>query len=1138
MMNRKDLLLAGCVVLAACAACSRPVQHELLIVQGGRRTLPLDGTWQIAFDPCNTGIDDGRQESPPTDVQRIDVPAPWQSSRHGAGYEGTAWYYRSFAISSELRGSRLRLCFDDVNYRADAWLNGHYLGRHDGGYVPFEFDVTEGARIGRNDLAVRVVESPRLGYVENLNLYEVPNGTETRHINVGGILGGVRLVSQAPAWLETVFFEPDPAASAIEIACTIGCTERGRRLLVSAAAYSADGSVQYGAAAETVDPAGGLQIRLVVKLREALLWSPYHPVLYRVVVRLIAGGRDEAGDVLDETAAAVGLRTFTAVDGDFHLNGRRIVLKAVAWPRFFPSTLSLPPDPDWYRRQVQLVKEAGFNALLADGSPLPEHLLDEADRCGLLVIQQPAIGAVPGGGPAAVVAGQVTGMVRRDRNHPCIAAWAVFNGTGTDEPADARQLADMIRQLDPTRPVIDRLWSGPGGCTPADGGPATPCVSVEWHPVCPVADCERKAAAEKLAAVPPGTLLLARCGYGGITDLDAAVDGYDNPDRNQEDFLHFSELRQAVRRSLKQWPLDLKFPSLDEFAAVLNDAHRQAMEDQAETIAANPSVDVLCVGQWQDCVRESTAGLVDLWGTPKPAYGAARRLTRPELLILRPERPTLFIGEETRIDAWLVNEPCSAGPVTLAFEYRDPLGTRLTAPEFRIELSGERVQKLGTFAVGRPVAEGRHAITARLRRFGDMLDAAGTTSYSISREAARTQSPFTVYDPVGTLRAYLGKRNALVNDLADCAEVYPVVVASSLRDAPPGVVARFFAAVQQGSWGILLEPPRPGDALHACGMLSPGVQPAAAPELGFHAYALRHPIFEGLPVDPLLGVEYRNVMPRQAITATAEFDPQRSWGAVAGAVSGCQGFIGHCVLIVPAGRGRIVLSTLRIVENLESDPLAERLLANMIRYTEQAAGRTEMAPVPMDEVRRVQMSYDRALHDAAPARRQSALVGPWPLKPDGGNGSTFSTILPPEKNLDPGAVNVALADASLTQRATTIGSDGMVTLPEEFRRPQITGYVLANVVAPEPMTAQLIVTSRAPIRAWFNGRERYTTRDPVSRLEGWQPAIRQIDTRVRLRQGANQLLIKFSWPGEPSFIQVHFLRHGDPLRSIEFRAPK
>jgi beta-galactosidase/beta-glucuronidase len=124
-----------------------------------RTSISLSGGWQFVVDPNGRGEAEG-WTNPGFDTsawETVRVPHTWSVMPDYADYEGLAWYQHTFIVPDVARDAHLRLHFEAVFYLAKVWLNGEYLGEHEGGYTPFEFDVTGSARPGEeNTLTVQV----------------------------------------------------------------------------------------------------------------------------------------------------------------------------------------------------------------------------------------------------------------------------------------------------------------------------------------------------------------------------------------------------------------------------------------------------------------------------------------------------------------------------------------------------------------------------------------------------------------------------------------------------------------------------------------------------------------------------------------------------------------------------------------------------------------------------------------------------------------------------------------------------------------------------------------------------------------------------------------------------------------------
>ena len=128
-----------------------------------RQTVSLNGVWTVVFDEKNEGKERGFFKRFPKGVQ-VPVPGVWELVR--PGYDGVGWYATSFCVEPEWKKGCLRLRFGAVNYFCEAWINGKFVGSHEGGYTPFEFDVTGTVRTGDNTLVVRVINPCRRKVIE------------------------------------------------------------------------------------------------------------------------------------------------------------------------------------------------------------------------------------------------------------------------------------------------------------------------------------------------------------------------------------------------------------------------------------------------------------------------------------------------------------------------------------------------------------------------------------------------------------------------------------------------------------------------------------------------------------------------------------------------------------------------------------------------------------------------------------------------------------------------------------------------------------------------------------------------------------------------------------------------------------
>ncbi len=357
--------------------------------------IPLDGRWDMVLDPTGDGETRGLQRgSGPgwTSALRVAVPGPLEATTESAGYDGVAFYRTTLPAPPPLPpGQRLFLCFDSVNWRASVSLDAEPLGRHDGGDAPFRFDVTGRLRPTGSTLVVRCVD-PGERPADGLLLASLPNAREAWFYNFGGIDGHVSL--QAIPDLELRRHDAVVAADG-EVTLRLDVENHGEAPASAAVTVEVDD----GALAVTVPaelPPGATTLHVALPGAGALThWSPAAPSRHDLRVTL-ARAADATG--AGATGASVwrgklALRRFVAAGGHFVLDGQPVAVHGVQYEPVFPRGVALPPDGEFLRRELSAIRAAGFNLVRVPSRVLPE-LLELCDELGLLVHAEPTMGTL------------------------------------------------------------------------------------------------------------------------------------------------------------------------------------------------------------------------------------------------------------------------------------------------------------------------------------------------------------------------------------------------------------------------------------------------------------------------------------------------------------------------------------------------------------------------------------------------------------------------------------------------------------------------------------------------------------------------------------------------------------------------
>jgi beta-glucuronidase len=415
----------------------------------GREVLSLDGAWRSIIDPYDNGYQDYRSQpnkdgyfrnakpQRPSDLieydfdrsPTLDVPGDWNSQREKLLlYEGPVWYKTSFDRPSA-SDSRLFVYFGAANYRALVFLNGELLGEHEGGFTPFNFEITDQVRDKDNFLVVQVDNTRRLEGVPTLN---------TDWWNYGGLTRRVQLLEVPKTFIRNYHVQlargtlnhlqgwiqldgPQPSQQAV----TLQIPEAGIEHTLES---DQDGRAKFDFDADLS------------------LWSPDDPKRYRVIL----------STQQDHVEEEIGFRSVETRGTEILLNGEPIFLRGI----------SLHEEASWRQgrahsredasRLLGWAKELGANFVRLAHYPHNAFMVEEAERLGLLVWAEiPVYWTIQWSNPTTFdnAANQLTEMIERDRNRAAIILWSVGNETPvTDERLNfMRRLADLARELDSTR---------------------------------------------------------------------------------------------------------------------------------------------------------------------------------------------------------------------------------------------------------------------------------------------------------------------------------------------------------------------------------------------------------------------------------------------------------------------------------------------------------------------------------------------------------------------------------------------------------------------------------------------------------------------------------------------------------------
>ena len=415
-----------------------------------RQTTSLDGQWQVIVDPYDVGALDYRAQplknnqafyknyKPQSESELVEydfdtsgqlhVPGDWNTQRESLlFYEGSVWYKRSFEYTKPPK-NRLFLHFGACNYFAAVYLNGEELGEHEGGFTPFDFEITDRVRAKSNFLVLRINNNRGKDQVPTVN---------TDWWNYGGITRPVTLLEVPETFVQDYFIQLEKGSThqikgwlqlkgpKLQQNVTIRIPEAG---LSKTFQTDSKGRAEFSFSADLT------------------LWSPENPKLYTV----------ELASETDQVTDHIGFRSIDVRGTDILLNGKPVFVRGISIHEEAPTRPGRAWSDDDARTLLTWAKELGCNFVRLAHYPHNEAMLRMADQMGLLVwAEVPVYWTIQWENPQTLhnAENQLKEMIARDHNRAALIIYSVGNETPISDARNRflRQLIQDAHSADPTR---------------------------------------------------------------------------------------------------------------------------------------------------------------------------------------------------------------------------------------------------------------------------------------------------------------------------------------------------------------------------------------------------------------------------------------------------------------------------------------------------------------------------------------------------------------------------------------------------------------------------------------------------------------------------------------------------------------
>lgn len=413
-----------------------------------RKVQTLNGSWNHIVDPYDNGYYDYRmninksgffKNQKPRSVSDIveynfdtapliRVPGDWNTQYEKLFfYEGSIWYKKDFTYSVK-PGEKIFLYFGAVNYYTNVYLNGEEIGTHEGGFTPFNFEVTGKLKAGKNFVILRVNNERKPEFVPTVNF---------DWWNYGGITRDVMLVSESEVFIDDYLIQmPKGSYDKIDGFVKLNEAREGVEVVLEIPELKISKKMMTG-------KDGKASFSITAKPK---LWSPESPKLYDVIFK---NGEESLKD-------RIGFRQIETKGKQILLNGKQIFFRGISIHEEAPYR-----QGRFYGKEESLIllnwaKELGCNFIRLAHYPHNEFMVRAAEEMGFMIWSEiPVYWTIDWANPNTYsnASNQLNDMIERDKNRCGIVIWSVANETPHSEARDKflDGLAGQVRAKDNTR---------------------------------------------------------------------------------------------------------------------------------------------------------------------------------------------------------------------------------------------------------------------------------------------------------------------------------------------------------------------------------------------------------------------------------------------------------------------------------------------------------------------------------------------------------------------------------------------------------------------------------------------------------------------------------------------------------------
>lgn len=878
----------------------------------------------------------------------------WNGQTYGVtgNYVGVSWFSTKCFVPSSWKNKHITLNIESVRFRAEIFINKKLVGYDLINSTPFQLDITDYIQYGaENRIDFRITDPNGNFNWKDSQVYSWGDYWVNPSHGFGGITGKVSLAATSKLYIDDVFVENTPKYSQVIANLAInnltGEKVENEKMRIEVTECKT-GKTVYQAYYPIKEFSSGISTRsFKIHIPKAKLWSVETPNLYNLTASIRQ----------DSINKRFGFRWFEIKkkkgDCQFYLNGKRIVLRtSISWG-FWPEN-GITPSDSLARRQVEDAKALGLNMLNFHRSIGQTSVLDYADELGLLYFEEPGGNQYPANRfndhnkqsefYFAYRNEKLARMIKRDRSHPSLIIYNLHNERGaypqTEDYAEMR----MAHKLDPSRILT---YNSSNGNNPID----------------------QPNARFKLHMLPNDTTFYD---YGWWDNHHAGGPGvyHDKIYQGKDNYLRYSDHKdeiiywgeegaigtpprlQLIRNEIlksgttKGWEAQdylnwydaynsfltnqgfhKAFPSVDSLTKAMGNVAYYYQGRVIENIRMCNTVDAYAINGWESMKLENHSGIVDNYRHLKGDPNLIARYNKPLYLAVKMNHKVLSVGDTTTVDIYIVNEKNLKGSYQLNLTAYDQNGKIIANHKCKVKIAGGTTYGENLITDWKIMASnpGYLEVKAELIKNRQVVTRGNDQCFAVQLDATNISSTGSIADSTGILARFLQSKGIkLANYTGRTPKGDYLLVGAYKPEQWGSGKSDILEWVYQGHTLIIVDNPVEW-ANYLCDkevLDFRGEKVLGRSWYGGNFFNREDPIFKGLPQNVVFNWEYQcfSAYNRRRIGLRV-FNGE----TLVGCVSDHRKEVYSALSIIPAGCGKIILTTLDIPACLRS--------ANNARFT-------------------------------------------------------------------------------------------------------------------------------------------------------------------------------------------------------------